>query len=278
MMKKGIDIYKHNPINDMAKVAESIDFIILQIGYGVQYTLNQKDTKFDERYAYFHGKIPIGVYYYAYGKNIGDGKKEAENCLKYLEGRELELPIYYDIEDSSNRNHDAITMEFVDTIKAAGYRAGVYTYTSYAKSNMHLDKFSDCSLWIAAYGKNDGQILDKYKPSGADIWQYTSNGTVAGMPNRVDMNVMLNDSVIEGNDEEMSYDQFKEYMTQYNAEVAKKGTADDFQKMVKDFAIRIGITADGANPQSPAKRWQIWTMFYRFAQWLGVGDVEDDGK
>lgn len=257
-MKKGIDIYKHNPISDMAKVAESIDFIILQIGYGVSYApSSQKDSKFDERYAYFHGKIPVGIYYYAYGKNIGDGVKEAKNCLAYLNGRELELPIYYDIEDASNRNHDAITREFVDTIKAAGYRAGVYTYTSYAKEHMHLDKFKDCSLWMAAYGKNDGSMLDKYKPTGADIWQYTSNGSVAGMPNRVDMNVILNDSVIKENDDmtdervqEIVHEELKKVLQGVDSEPSKWAVEND----TIPRAIEAGITADGQRPQGYLKR------------------------
>ena len=276
-MKKGIDIYKYNPISDMALLAKSIDFIILQIGYGVSYAPStQKDPKFDERYNFFHGKIPVGIYWYAYGKNIGDGKKEAQNCLRYLNGRKLELPIYYDIEDASNRNHDAITREFVDTVKAAGYRGGVYTYTSYASQNMHLDKFSDCSLWIAAYGKNDGSILDKYKPKNADIWQYTSNGTVLGMPNRVDMNVMLNDRVIQ-EDDDMTDEQVKVIAKNETAAMLQgNGTkpsawAEEINTIER--AKDAGITKDGERPQGYLKREEGMQMC------LGVrDDIKKDIK
>lgn len=276
-MKKGIDIYKYNPISDMALLAKSIDFIILQIGYGVSYAPStQKDPKFDERYNFFHGKIPVGIYWYAYGKNIGDGKKEAQNCLRYLNGRQLELPIYYDIEDASNRNHDVITREFVDTVKAAGYRGGVYTYTSYASQHMHLDKFSDCSLWIAAYGKNDGSMLDKYKPKNADIWQYTSNGTVPGMPNRVDMNVMLNDRVIQ-EDDDMTDEQVKVIAKNETAAMLQgngtKPSAWAEKINTIERAKEAGITADGERPQGYLKREEGMQMC------LGVrDDIKKDIK
>ena len=275
--KKGIDIYKYNPISDMALLAKSIDFIILQIGYGVSYApATQKDPKFDERYEFFHGKIPVGIYWYAYGKNIGDGKKEAQNCLKYLNGRALELPIYYDIEDSSNRNHDAITREFVDTIRSAGYRAGVYTYTSYAREHMHLNKFSDCSLWMAAYGRNDGSTLDMYKPANADIWQYTSNGSVPGMPNRVDMNVMLNENVIMEDDDmtEAQVKQIAEKVTQTMLQGDGTKPSSWAEKIhTIDRAKEAGITKDGERPRGYATREETMEMC------LGVlDDIKGDIK
>lgn len=274
-MKKGIDIYKYNAVNDYDKLASAIDFIILQIGYGVSYSLNQKDFLFDQRYAALHGKIPIGVYYYAYGKKKGDGVKEAQNCLKYLEGRELELPIYYDIEDAKNANHDLITREFVDTIRAAGYRPGVYTYTSYAASHMHLDKFSDCSLWMAAYGKNDGSMLDKYKPKHADIWQYTSNGTVPGMPNRVDMNVLLNEAIIGGND--MTKAETNALITEKLVGANTKPSNWAKENKTIETAVNMGITATGDCPGGYVTREQAMQMCIKTAKYV-IEMIKDDVK
>jgi GH25 family lysozyme M1 (1,4-beta-N-acetylmuramidase) len=47
-------------------------------------------------------------------------------------------------------------------------------------------------FWIARYGKNTGQLDEKYKPSGRNIiaWQFTSKGTVPGIDGFVDMDVL----------------------------------------------------------------------------------------
>ena len=157
----GIDISAHQGVIDPDKVAKAAKFAILRVGYGVTYTPTQKDKQFEAYYAGLHGKIPLGAYYYAYAKAIGDGKKEAENCLKYLGGKKLEMPIFYDVEDKGMAN---------------------------------VPQFKDCAIWIASYGKNDG--AQHTKPAGCDIWQYTSVGKVDGITGSVDMNVAYTDLTV----------------------------------------------------------------------------------
>lgn len=70
-------------------------------------------------------------------------------------------------------------------------------------------------------------------------------------------------------EETVTYEEWKKFKAQYDADVAKQGASDGFQQKVTNWAYSIGITADKTQPQSPAKRWQIWAMFYRFAQYLG---------
>ena len=117
-MKYGIDISYYQRNIDYNKVIENIDFAILRVGYSVNYApASQKDSQFENHYNGFNGKVPIGVYYYAYANAVGEGKKEAENCLKYLGNKKLDLPIYYDVEDDSMRYINEVAREFVDTIK-----------------------------------------------------------------------------------------------------------------------------------------------------------------
>ena len=154
---------------------------------------SQKDNQFENHYKGLYGKIPIGGYYYAYANAIGEGKKEAENCLKYLNNKKLDLPIYYDIEDNSMRYINDVVREFVDTIKAAGYDAGIYCNMNWARNKIDLSKFQDCSIWIAMYGSNNGQIPNNRPSIDYNVWQYTSRGIVDGINGYVDMNIANDD-------------------------------------------------------------------------------------
>ena len=197
MSVKGIDISTFQSNVNYNELNNDIDFAILRVGYGVSYMPDsQKDKQFENHYAGIHGKKPVGAYYYAYANAIGEGRKEAENCLKYLGGKQLELPIYYDLEDSSMRYINEVAREFVDTIKAAGYDAGIYCNMDWARNKVNLNNFKDCSIWIAMYGSNNGNI-PSLKPSvDYNVWQYTSAGRVAGIDGRVDLNI-ADDSYID---------------------------------------------------------------------------------
>jgi len=196
MSKIGVDISHYNPNVNYDEVVNNIGFAILNVGFGVQYLPDkQKDRYFERHYEGLHGRIPLGIYYYSYAKNIGDGRKEAENCLRYLDGKSLELPIFYDVEDNSMNYIEEVTREFVDRIKEAGYKPGVYTYENWTKTKINLNNFLDCTIWIASYGTNNGEMQERYKPTfrPLNIWQYTSNGYVDGIDGRVDMNIMYDD-------------------------------------------------------------------------------------
>ena len=193
---KGIDISQHNGQINFDDVVNEIDFAILRAGFGVSYLPDkQKDKMFNTYYDGLNGKKPLGAYYFTYANKVGDGRKEAENCLKYIDGRNFDLPIYYDLEDDDGHHRvpkgivNTIAREFVDTIKASGYKPGIYCNLNWAKNYIDLSLFKDCSIWIAMYGSNTGNIPSTKPSVNYNIWQYTSNGRVAGINGRVDMNI-----------------------------------------------------------------------------------------
>lgn len=189
MSYKGIDISEHNGAINFDEVVKNVDFAIIRIGYGVSYLPTvQKDRYFDRNYNGLHNRIPIGIYYYSYAKNIGDGIKEAQNCLKYLAGRKIDLPIFYDVEDNSMNHINEVAREFVQTIRNAGYKTGIYTYKYWLECGKVNHKlFDDCMKWFAMYGKNTGGISGEC-PAYSDIWQYTSKGKIQGINGYVDLN------------------------------------------------------------------------------------------
>lgn len=191
MSKIGIDIstYQKNINYDEAK--KHIAFCIIRAGYGVQYLPNsQRDGQFDNHYNGFKGKVPLGVYYYAYGTSYDTGRKEAENCLKYMGDKKFELPIYYDMEE--NRNTKEAGQGFVDRIREAGLKAGIYASSSFYKSK-DLGSINCDSVWIAQYGSNNGNIPSSKPSIHYDIWQYTSKGYVEGIGNNIDMDITEKD-------------------------------------------------------------------------------------
>lgn len=193
MLLKGIDVSKHQGKIDWNKVKKyGIDFAILRIGYGM--FENQKDYQFENNYtgALANG-IDVGVYVYSYAKNVNEAKQEAECCLRWLNGRKLNLPVYYDIEDVNQKAlskamRNNMCVAFCDVIEKAGYWAGIYAnknwFTNMLDGNTLGERYT---CWVAQYN-------NKCTYSGPyDMWQYSSSGKVEGINGNVDMNYLYRD-------------------------------------------------------------------------------------
>lgn len=235
-MKNGIDISTYNRNIDYNNV--DADFALIRVGYGVQRRNDQIDQLLDQHYNNLKGKMPLGAYYYAYANEIGEGRQEAENCLAYIEGKEFELPIYYDLEDKSMANIEQVAREFVDRIKEAGLRPGIYCNTNWARNKINLDNFQDCSIWIAQYGRNDGNIPNDEPFCNYEVWQYSSNGDVGGIDGRVDVNI-ASDEYINGYEPQPTPEPQEEY---------------SYEEFVRDVQSSIGARVDGiAGPETLSK-------------------------
>lgn len=190
----GIDVSHWQSTIDFKTLSESetIDFMIIRAGHGITI----KDREFENNY---NGakkyKIPVGVYLYAGAQSVEEARQEANYLVNLLNGKTFDLPVFYDIEEQDNLNKSTITqmfLEFYNIIKKAGYKPGLYANKYYLTEKIDASKIpSDCTIWVASYGKNDGAIPnDVYKYYGRfDIWQYTSNGKVPGIQGNVDCNV-----------------------------------------------------------------------------------------
>ena len=205
-MTYGVDVSTFNKSIDYNKSKENISFAIIRAGFGVSYLPDkQKDALFEQHYqGYKNAGLPVGAYYYQYANEIGEGKKEAENCLKYIAGKSFDLPIFYDVEDGSlnglsKETLTTIVKEFCETIKAAGYQAGVYANKNWLNNKLNVEELKDYVIWAAVYGKNDGNVpADSVKYAGKhEIWQYTSRGYVEGINGRVDKNIMYEEISVD---------------------------------------------------------------------------------
>ena len=200
--KTGCDISCYDNSINYEELLRNINFAIIRVGYGVSYMPDkQKDSLLDRHYNQLYGKTLVGAYYYAYANDYGEGKSEAWNCIKYLDGRKLDLPIYYDIEDSSviNVGRQKLTdiiKEFCETIEQNGYKAGVYASKSVFDNKMYKDQLSQYNLWVASYGSNDGNVPqgneDLYKGQ-YNLWQYSSRVETPGLNRKGDADIMYDD-------------------------------------------------------------------------------------
>ena len=190
----GIDVSYAQGVIDWDKIAPQIDFAIIQCGYGQDRT-SQDDKHFRRNVeACERLGIPYGIYLYSYAKNQTMAEGEAKHVLRLAKGRQLSLPIYYDLEEKSLGDVAASNMRaFGKAIENAGYWCGVYSGEYYY--NAHLKNVSAYTKWIARYNSNNGKQGTKPNVSAVAIWQYSSRGKVAGVSGYVDVNVAYFDLI-----------------------------------------------------------------------------------
>ena len=192
----GVDVSYAQGVIDWNKAANEIDFAILQCGYGQDRT-DQDDRQFARNCAECERLgIPYGIYLYSYASNTTRASGEADHTLRLAKGKQMSLPIYYDLEESSLGNAAAGNMVvFGGKIENAGYYCGVYSGEYYY--NRNLPNVTRYTKWIARYGSNTGKPGTKPNVQNVAIWQYSSKGRVSGINGNVDVNIMYGDDLLK---------------------------------------------------------------------------------
>lgn len=194
MEKLGVDLstYQRN-VNYLSLKASNIDFAIIRAGFGKNES--QKDNLFEEHYAGLkYVGIPIGVYHYSYTTSIENSIEEAKNCLKFIGDKKVDLPVFYDLEESRTRDLGKYVVTecaiaFCEEIEKAGFKAGVYANLNWFNNYIDVNKLIEkgYKIWLAQWSSKPSA---KFK---IDYWQYTSKGNIHGIQGNVDMNVCYND-------------------------------------------------------------------------------------
>ena len=117
-------------------------------------------------------------------------KLEAENTLKIIQGKQFDLPIFYDMEESEQANlgKDTLTEmanEWCRIIKNAGYNAGIYANLNWFKNylNPYEIKKEENYIWLALWNNDENPNVD----FPVDFWQYSSKGKLDGIKSFVDL-------------------------------------------------------------------------------------------
>ena len=187
-----IDVSVHQGQITWKKVQPYIAGAILRCGYGADQP-DQDDKQWARNVSECERiGIPYAAYLYSYALDKAGARSEAAHALRLCKGHTPTV-IYFDSEQNGTQfKARECAAEFIRLVREAGYKAGVYASSSWYKS--YLNGIDCDSLWIAAYGTNDGTAQKKYCPNlGEDLWQYTSMGMIAGISGRVDVNLMEKD-------------------------------------------------------------------------------------
>ena len=247
---------------DYNKVKNSgIDAVIIRAGFGKE--TYQKDSEFETHYRNAKkAGLAVGVYWYSYAYSVAEAKQEAKVCLACIKGKTLELPVYYDLEESGQTRLGMsaltnIAIAFCDAIKSGGYRAGVYSNLNWLNNHLDYERLrSKYSIWLAQWSSNPSK--------SCDIWQNADNGRINGIDGNVDTDVIINNNIIKksstGDEEEMiKYGSHntatlafkKQLITLYNMGIIKtkvdnsNGFGDGTLKAVKEAQRAGKVTVDG---------------------------------
>lgn len=193
---RGVDVSKFQGTIDWNAVkADGIDFAIIRCGYrGYGSGKLVEDSTFRQNIqGATAAGLKVGVYFYSQAINEEEAVEEASMVLSLVGGYSLPMGVYYDTEQVgtdvgradgiSAAQRTACAVAFCETIRNAGYTAGVYSYASWFYNALNFANISKYRIWIAQY-RDTLSFSYRY-----NIWQYTSKGSVKGISKPVDMNI-----------------------------------------------------------------------------------------
>lgn len=246
---------------DYNKVKNSgIDAVIIRAGFGKE--TYQKDSEFETHYRNAKkAGLAVGVYWYSYAYSVAEAKQEAKVCLACIKGKTLELPVYYDLEESGQTRLGMsaltnIAIAFCDAIKSGGYRAGVYSNLNWLNNHLDYERLrSKYSIWLAQWSS--------FPSKSCDIWQNADNGRITGISGNVDTDIIMNKNIIKSKSE-VKEEMIKKGLTNnailaykkqllnlYNAGIIKTkvdssaGFGDGTEKAVREVQALAKIKVNG---------------------------------
>lgn len=191
---KGVDISSYQGNIDFDKF-EQVDFAIVRASYtsiddGKIYADNFANHYFvnlNER------KIPTGAYFLTRAEYDADFMVEVQSFFRQIEGHEITLPVFIDIENEQSVNSQHIKL-FCKAATELGYTPGIYI------NNSRLEEVNEfvgiCPIWSAGgYAYDDNQtfedmyILNKLQ-DGVVMFQTSQQGSGSelGIGRTVDYN------------------------------------------------------------------------------------------
>ncbi len=199
----GVDVSKYQPDVDWSAVTADadadIEYAIVRLGYrgyGAEGNLAVDPYFQSNLEGAMEAGLDVGVYFFTQALNVEEAIAEANFVLEYLDGYDLQLPVYIDIEDITyatgrldsaaltKEQHTANCKAFCDTIEAAGYEAGVYANMYWLTEKLVASELESAyDIWLANY-TNQTEYQGEYQ-----MWQFSSVGTVDGITGNVDLNV-----------------------------------------------------------------------------------------
>ncbi len=215
ILKKGIDVSRYNHDFDGTSYksidwtllkSAGVDFVIINAGDSI----NGIEPTFEMDYLGAKAAgLEVGAYFYTYSTTIENTLADANNLLEWLDGKQFEYPIYFDLEDDTLKNIEKsyltkLCMTFADALQSHGYYCGLYLNNDWLFNILDTNTIkNNFDIWYARYPKEPSIIPEGYayewtaEPLVWDeskygyqlgMWQYTQHGKIDGFDCYFDFN------------------------------------------------------------------------------------------
>lgn len=193
---KGIDVSKFQGKIDWNKVvADGVAFTFIRVGnrgYSNGTLVEDVNFEYNIKGANAAG-IKTGVYFFSQAITEEEAIEEVNFVLERIAPYQVDCPVVLDLEmiAGAEGRADSLTPEertrimqtFCDAVAEAGYKPMIYMNLEMAAIRVNLEELEAYDKWFAYYNP------DFYFPYEYKVWQYSEKGTVAGVPEKVDMNI-----------------------------------------------------------------------------------------
>lgn len=195
---RGVDVSEHQTDIDWQQVAASgVDFAFVRVGrrgYSAGALFEDETYKANIEGALNAG-LEVGVYFFSQAVSVQEAIEEAEFALELIKPYQITLPVVYDWEkiytDDSARTAGLdsrvlsdCAVAFCETVKKAGYTPCIYFNRHTGYYGLDLSRMTDYLFWFALPESPFPNFYYK-----VDIWQYSFNDSVPGIPGETDMNL-----------------------------------------------------------------------------------------
>ena len=230
----GIDVSGWNEEINWNKVKDAgVKYAIIRAGYRGSVTgalVEDRNFKQNVEGAVAAG-IPVGLYFFTQATNEVEAVEEASMVLSLCKDYDISYPIFIDTESAGGEGRadeldamgrTSVCQAFCETIRSAGYQAGIYASKNWFNSNIDTSILTDdIYIWLAEYG--DAVTY----PGKYHVWQYTSSGRVLGIEGRVDLNLSFLEPKVK---DELKYGTGPEEEEKKNSVMSEEENQDGTEK------------------------------------------------
>ena len=195
--RTGIDVSSYQgDIDWEAVAADGITFAMIRVGYRgyLDGTITEDTWARDNLAGALAAGLDVGVYFFSQALTPQEAAREAAFVISFIEGYPITMPVVFDWEHVSDdaartagmQDMDTLTAcadAFLDAVETAGYDGMVYFNRSQSRELLELAVLKDHGFWLVQY---DAPMTFPWQIA---MWQYSDQGTVAGIRGRVDLNL-----------------------------------------------------------------------------------------
>lgn len=197
-VKSGVDVSEHQLEIDWQQVKDAgVEFVMIRAGYRG----NTQGGLYTDEYFYrnitgaLEAGLEVGAYFFSQATSRAEAVEEAAYLTGLLEPYQdqITMPVVFDWEETGaadartagieNQRITDCAQAFCKTVGEAGYRPFVYLNRHMGYYQYDLAALTDYPLWFAG----TGEYPDFYYQH--QMWQYSFDGEVPGIPTAVDLNL-----------------------------------------------------------------------------------------